>query len=212
MQYVTTTLKEEIIIHKIVTVHYFEFLKDYSFPGESHDFWEFVYVDKGSIFAKADDMVFTLKQGDIIFHKPNEWHTLYADGQIAPNIVIVTFCCDSDAMRFFEGKILKIGDNEKNLMARIIKEAKDAFSSRLSDPLLDRLQERENSPFACEQMIKLSLEWMLLELVRRDTERTEQRRQRLSTTVRETSDRDILTKILEYLRENVRGKISLDDV
>ena len=69
-----------------------------------------------------------------------------------------------------------------------------------------------NSPFACEQMIKLSLEWMLLELVRRDTERTEQRRQRLSTTVRETSDRDILTKILEYLRENVRGKISLDDV
>ena len=213
MDYKTTALNEVITIDEIVTVHYFEFLKDYRFPGESHDFWELVYVDKGKIFAQAGDAVCPLEQGDIIFHKPNEWHTLFANGQTAPNIVIVAFCCNSKAMSFFEGKLLKIGDSEKNWMATILRESKTAFSSKLNDPFLSRLEKRGNSPFGCEQIIKLSLEWMLIEMIRRHTENIFiTRPEKLSTTVRETSEQDILNKILTYLHEHVRGKISLDDV
>ena len=47
--YTRTRLKDEISISEIVTIHYFEFSKDYKFSGESHDCWELVYVDKGKI-------------------------------------------------------------------------------------------------------------------------------------------------------------------
>ena len=43
MEFTRIRLKDDIIIHKIVSVHYFEFSKDYTFPVESHDFWEDVY-------------------------------------------------------------------------------------------------------------------------------------------------------------------------
>lgn len=55
MTYVKTQLKREITIPAIVTIHYFEYMKDFAFKGESHDFWEFLYVDKGNILVRAAD-------------------------------------------------------------------------------------------------------------------------------------------------------------
>ena len=49
MYYSSYTLKDDLNISKIYTVHYFDYSKDYAFPGESHDFWEIVYVDKGEV-------------------------------------------------------------------------------------------------------------------------------------------------------------------
>lgn len=39
MSYQFTELKEELIIKKIVSLHYFEYMSDFTFPGESHNFW-----------------------------------------------------------------------------------------------------------------------------------------------------------------------------
>ena len=52
MTYVKTQLKREITIPAIITIHYFEYMKDFAFKGESHDFWEFLYVDKGNILVR----------------------------------------------------------------------------------------------------------------------------------------------------------------
>ena len=46
MTYIPTPLKREIIIDAVVTIHYFEYMRDFVFPGESHDFWEFLYVTR----------------------------------------------------------------------------------------------------------------------------------------------------------------------
>ena len=40
MAFKSLELSEIIEIQKIVTIHYFEYMSDYSFPGERHDFWE----------------------------------------------------------------------------------------------------------------------------------------------------------------------------
>lgn len=210
MKYSFTVLNEAIVINKIVTVHYFEFLRDYRFSGEKHDFWEFLYVDKGTIIVDTDDTSHTLKQGEMIFHKPNEWHNNIADGQVAPNAVVIAFACDSPAMDFFRGKILQIGDFEKNLLANILRESEDAFSSKLNDPYLEFLEKRADSSFACEQMIKISLELLLIHLIRNSKEPN--LCNKLSTSVKENTEKEILDKILQFLQDNVRGKISLDDV
>ena len=38
MTYVKTTLQHSIDIDAIITLHYFEYMKDFVFHGESHDF------------------------------------------------------------------------------------------------------------------------------------------------------------------------------
>ena len=42
MSYVPTRLQRELVIDAVVTIHYFEYMRDFVFPGESHDFWEFL--------------------------------------------------------------------------------------------------------------------------------------------------------------------------
>ena len=49
MTYIKTKLKRSIDIDAIITLHYFEYMKNFEFKGESHNFWEFLYVDKGTI-------------------------------------------------------------------------------------------------------------------------------------------------------------------
>jgi len=78
-------------IKEIKSLYYFELSKDYRNFGESHDFWEIVYVDKGEIEATADEKIVTVKQGQAIFHKPNEFHNVIANKTVAPNIFITSF-------------------------------------------------------------------------------------------------------------------------
>ena len=99
MAYQPTFLQKEIHIEKLYTVHYFEYMKDFFFEGESHDFWEFCYIDKGEIEVQADDQRYVLKKGDCIFHKPNEFHMLKANGKIAPNLVVASFSCSRMRLR-----------------------------------------------------------------------------------------------------------------
>ena len=90
MAYEYVELAQEITIRRIYTVHYFEYMNDFYYAGESHDFWEFLFVDKGAICVTAGDEHLNLKKDEIVFHKPNEFHNLWANGQIAPRPTAAT--------------------------------------------------------------------------------------------------------------------------
>jgi AraC-like DNA-binding protein len=210
MEYIKTTLKEALTIKRIVTIHYFEYAKNYIFEGEKHDFWEFLVVDKGDVEVMADTNGYKLKQGEIIFHKPKEFHNVWANGKVAPNLIVIAFESNSKAIRYFENKILSIGDYEKNLLTQIIREAKKAFSSPLDLPSLKKLEKKPDSPFGCEQLIKVYLEQMLIYMIRkRDSIKPVSK---LSTSVKERSDEDMMKKIIAFLNENISENITFEDV
>ena len=210
MDYEKTTLVEQIVIKKIVSIHYFEYAKDYVFEGEKHDFWEFVYVDKGEVEVMADSLGLELKQGEIIFHKPNEFHNVWANGKVAPNLIIVSFECKSPSIKYFENKILKIGDFEKNLLAQIINEAKEAFASELDITYLKKLEKKEYPLFGSEQLIKIYLEQLLISMIRKGN--SVNSNSRLSTAIKERSDSDLVHRITNFLYENITKKLTFDDV
>ncbi|GLC31026.1 AraC family transcriptional regulator [Clostridium omnivorum] len=210
MSYVKTLLKEEFNIKEIVTVHYFEFAKNYIYEGESHNFWEFVYVDKGEVEIMADTNGYKLNQGEIIFHKPNEFHNLWANGKVAPNLIVISFYCNSPSMAFFENKILSADDANRKLLSNIVKEARNAFSSDLSESELKKLEFRDNVIFGCEQLIKIYLEEFLINLVRRDKSITKE--VRLSSSVKERSDNNMTTKIIGFLQDNINNNLTFEDV
>ena len=76
MHYESIPLIPEIDVDRIYTIHYFEYQKDFRFSGESHDFWEFLCVDKGEVEVAAGSAAHILKQNDIIFHEPNEFQPM----------------------------------------------------------------------------------------------------------------------------------------
>lgn len=168
MAYQHTYLKNSISVRSVVSLHYFEYMSDFTFPGEQHDFWELVCVDKGEIQAVAGDRTVTLKRGNVIFHKPGEFHNVVTNGQVSPSLIVISFDCHSPAMKKFSGQVLTIRDNEAVLLSQLIIEARNAFQGRLDDPYQEKLTRRTQSPaFGSEQLIRNYLEEFLISLYRR---------------------------------------------
>ena len=69
MGYESTRLRREFQIDELVTIHYFEYPLNFVFHGESHGFWEFLYVDRGSIRVTAGNQERTLTAGQAIFSR-----------------------------------------------------------------------------------------------------------------------------------------------
>ncbi|MDD6735579.1 MAG: AraC family transcriptional regulator [Clostridiales bacterium] len=205
MDYLPMKLRDSIVIKDIVTVHYFEFSKDYEFSGESHDFWELVYVDRGKIYAYYEKDRVLLKTGDIIFHKPGEWHNLKADGKNISNIAIVSFISNSRAMSFFEKKVMKVGSRQRELISGIIRESGALFKTSLGDPFTKFFERRENVPFGAEQIIRQYLGELLISIVRADVNN-------IATTMTQNTASNLVNDILDYMAEHVSEKITLSQL
>ncbi len=208
--YEPTVLRRDLAVPAVVTVHYFEYAKNYVFEGERHDFWEFLYVDKGEVEVMAGDTGYCLKQGEMIFHKPGEFHNVFANGMVAPNLVVVAFVCTSPAMAYFEEKVVKAEEVERELLARIVHEARDAFANPLDNPGSLRMERATSSAFGSEQMIGLLLEQMLIRMVRRGAERD--RAVKTSSSVKRRSDHDLVQRIIGYMQENACGTLTFSQV
>jgi quercetin dioxygenase-like cupin family protein len=78
-------------ISEVATIHYLEIHKNYQYDGETHDFWEMVYVDSGEVQVIANNKKITLVNGDVIFHEPNEYHNILANGISSPCVFVITF-------------------------------------------------------------------------------------------------------------------------
>ena len=168
MAYQHTYLRSSITVRSIISIHYFEYMSDFTFPGEEHDFWELVCVDKGEIQAVAGSKTITLKHGSIIFHQPGEFHNVITNGKISPSLIVIGFDCRSHAMKRFAGQVLTIRDTEASLLSQIIIEARSAFEGRLNNPYQESLRRRSASrAFGSEQMIRNHLEELLISLYRR---------------------------------------------
>lgn len=210
MAFESTFLEEEIHIERIYTIHYFEYMSDFDFPGERHDFWEFQCVDNGQAEICTDNGVHTLGRGQIIFHKPNEFHTLKAVGNTAPNIVVVSFECTSPCMRFLENQLLTLSETERNLMGMLIAEARRCIATPLDDPYTEKMEKRADCPFGSQQLIRIYLEQMLLLMIRRYTvPQLSLPPHSLTNNPKYASN---YAKILFYLEEHIRECISIEDI
>ena len=216
MGYDGITLHNSINIGKIYSIHYFEYMNDFSFEGESHNFWEFICVDKGEVGVTAGDSFTILKKGDIAFHQPNEFHNVQAVSGIAPNLVVISFQCTDDAMRFFKKKILQIDETERNLLADIIIEARRCFDCRLDDPYLQNMPMKEPDLFGAEQMIHLLLTQFIIHMIRRYSAplMLHKRLPRLESikATKSRSDTEVFNRIVGYLEEKLNTRVTIEQI
>lgn len=68
MEYTPIPLATVFDVDAIVNISYYKLENGYVFSGESHFFWEFIYVDRGSIVVTAGADKYFLKAGELAFH------------------------------------------------------------------------------------------------------------------------------------------------
>lgn len=205
--YKSITLNQVFEIPTIYTVHYFEYDCDYVFKGEKHDFWELLFVDAGAVEVTAGERKLVLEKGSLIFHQPNEFHALRATGKNAPNLIVVSFDCDSPHMDMFREKVIRASESEAQVLGRLVDEARNAFCLPLTNPL----RHRYDAPFGSEQIFRANLELLLISLYRRVADEPSAISANAAPTGSGSHIR-LMEQVTTYLQDRVYQSLTVADI
>lgn len=203
--YIRHPIQQDIRIAELVTIHYFEYGKDYKYPGERHGFWEIMYADRGSIMVRCGDTDHVLSRGDMILLPPDHFHALHSDDTTPFNLFIISFTEATGSLAPLGGRVFRLTAPMKELIRAILREGKTAFVLPMPKTRRNHLQTRSNAPFGGEQLIKLWLEQLLILLYRESTVPG-------AVETRARYDDDIASRILSLLKDHLREQLTLSDI
>lgn len=87
-------LQRTFTIHSFYSAFDYNWSDRFSFEGESHDFWEIVYVVSGAVDITEDDRIYELTQGYILIHAPMEFHKICSANGTSPHVLVLSFAAD----------------------------------------------------------------------------------------------------------------------
>jgi len=204
LDYKLKRFSNAITVTKIANLHYFEFVNQFHTYKDSHPFRELLYVDSGYITVHADNYTGEIKENQLIIHKNNESHSLSCPQNEASNVIIIGFECNSKELDMFSNELVTLNEMQKKLLADIIKEGRNVFEPPYDIPGQKDMKKRKDIPFGADQLIKIKLENLFIELIRSKT----------NIQINETNDisDDKVKEICRYLNENFKEKIRLSEI
>lgn len=211
VDYTGIRLRNYLHVDRLYAFHYLEFTKDYVFPGEKHDFWELFYVDKGELIVHVEETPYELKQGDVMLYKPNAYHRLSANRATASNLFGIAFECGSPALDRLANRHFRMNENERGMLAQIVKEGFQSFVPPFGDPEAHAIERRPDAPDGGEQLLRCYLEILLIRLIRRAYGGQEPGG-KPPFVPKEKRERDLVRSVAAFLRERVHQDLSLDAV
>lgn len=203
--YISRKCENIIHITSIVTLHYFEFHKDYYFSGESHPFWELLYIDKGQFTVIADGKEMVLKKGEAIFHKPNEFHINQSYNHTPANVFVISFICTSKAMKFFNNKIIPFSDAHKQLIGKLIQMGNATYELGFNDVDAKELKLKKDSLIGGQQLVRIYLEQLLVELLQDNSNS----QKKIVYDSIEVFDDMLVNEIIGILKDQIYGTLSI---
>lgn len=195
-------------IQKIVTIHYQALPQRYVSREELHDFWEIIYADKDTVYVDLGGKKNFISQGEMLFIKPNEPHFVESRDRSA-NIFIISFTCHSESMSFFADKKYSVPENYRSLLQIIMSEARETFIIPDFDPDLNELKYNDKPNLGGEQIIKNSLESLLIYLLR--IANSQKSSQEFFVSKINTST-ELQDEIVRILSGKLYGKFCLQDL
>ena len=171
---------------------------DFFFSGEQHDFWEFVYVASGTVGATADNRVYELSSGQVIFHKPMEFHKLWSTGGTEPHVIIMSFDASGPGMKNFENSIFLMPQTASKQLFEIFEEIEHLFerSSNLSLKLKDNLDDYSLN------LLAIHMEMLLLEILKG-------KKQKVSED--EHAGAETYRTIIDMMNDNINKNLTITD-
>lgn len=166
MEFKLKNIDNVLLVTKIANVHFFEFERDFKTKTDSHSFSELLFSYSGTMIVEAENYRGKLRKGEMIIHRANERHALWAPQNNKNSAVIIGFQCNSEILDYFSKRPVRLDEIEKKELARIVKEGRNVFSGPYGIPVYD-MKKKEKQIFGSEQMLRSLIETFLIELIRK---------------------------------------------
>lgn len=195
-----------IEIRDIYSFYHSQFATGYVFRGERHPFWEMVYVNNGQVDIGADDEVIMLSAGDVVFHRPDEFHSIWANYAHAPDLIVISFYSESPSMKMFEKKHFHVTSRQNVLLQEMLAQAEKIFSSPL-----DANEKKINNDFpGGAYMLRLLLTMLLMDML--PLLSSENSAHSEPGNHPDAASAQAIDKIISYMKRNLQGNLRFDDV
>lgn len=193
-------VREQLRVTEIISLFETHREYKYNFPGEVHDFWECLYVLNGELCVSADERVYELKEGEIIFHKPMELHKLFVSSKEGADIFIFAFSADGPLTDFMKHKVFYLTSEQRNcvfsLLDCIRKNADTDESIPVTQRYLLQLDKREYY----SQFVAMYIEQLVLLLANSPLQRQ----------VSMQADAKMFENAVRYMNDSIYGNLSVE--
>ncbi len=162
------------------------FHRSYEYIGETHAFYELVFVVSGTVGVTAGEEVYLLNAGQMLLHPPDEFHRIWSEDGSEPHVLNLSF--HAAAMPFCRGRVLQPQPDECRALSEICEAVRRGLKNA-DRPLLNRQ--------------RLLLEALLLQILGND-----------STEIPPSSSSSALryAEIVSLLREHLHEPLTAQDI
>lgn len=198
-------------VNELIAIpEFFSFFKihydhDFAFKGESHNFWECLYVAAGTVCVSADERIYNLHSGDIIFHKPLELHKFYINDMKGADIIVFSFSLEGELSDYFRNKVFCLTQLQKEIVAAMLHYIQTK-QSELAIPKAARVYREYLYPFTFSktysQMVVTYLYQLLLSLADNG----------MVTQVSDSTDANLFRTAVDYMNSNICEQCTVTDI
>jgi len=157
------------------------------------DVWEMVYVDWGEAEICTDERRVILGQGETVFLKPGEFHTVRVCGTTVANIITISFVCLSKIMNFFKGKKLKVTAALRKNIFSIMEEYENM---------------EEEKYIGGKQLIQTYLKQIIIFLIRGEHSADEE----IVFFSKEDAEKKLVSKMHKLVEDNIYCQITTESI
>ena len=172
----------------------------YDFHREFHPFWEMVYVTEGTLRIACQERVYTMKQGDLVFHRPMELHRLWSVEDSSFRILVVGFCASGSLLSQLKSTAFVLTQQQQEDMDGLIRRLQQTFPD-CQPQFLRYVTECREAYASRLQIFANDLELFLISLLH-ESQQTQEKTQSLSQSAQ------LYGRIVEELNGSPDGWIT----
>ena len=192
-----------IKIERIFSVFEEKFDYNFNFAGEVHNFWECVFVAKGSACVSADCRVYNLSEGEIIFHKPLELHKFFIDCKKGAKLYIFSFAASGELTEKIANLVCKTTDFQKEILDSLYNYLREKYAKTEINSNHKKDEFLKYFPLLKNPIIAQTVSTYISQLILSVSENSS-----LSTPA-SNYDTEIFRKAIEQLNDNINTSLSV---
>lgn len=194
------SVNEMIKITQMFSFFKYSYDGSYKYAGESHNFWECVYILNGSICVSADERIYNLSDGEIIFHKPNEFHKFHITGNREATLLIFSFSAEGELCDYFKNQVFSLNGEQIKILQSLISYAEKFV---LPDDTSYKMYLRafENDKTYSQKVINYIYDFMLSLF-----------QNSMPLAAYKSDSAIIFEKSVNYMREHIFENISVEEI
>ena len=197
-------LKNEIKVNDLITFYYYLLYPNKIYEGELHDYYELYVLLSGKVKVQSGEKNFELNERDFIITPPGAHHAHNPDKSFVSSVSI---CFSATGLNdlLICNRVGQLDDEKMNILNILINEYINNYEFQPDSDIPYVKKAEFKNEFAYPQMFKCGLEMILIQITRY----FQQEKAPAKINIQKEYKKN---KVVEYIKEHYKEKISLEDI